>query len=595
MVSSSKLEYSLSSSVPWILTDFLLDSDNYANSELFFSPVCIYDDAARVALNDYKDATLFKKIEVEIDQFLICFVEKLTLNIFTYYKQLAGCLLLDKRYRLDCELTGINLNFPTYKRFEHLLCKQQISILGKSVKFGQMLRNCLREMLINSMQSCLDVFESKGLPFIMELKAIIDQHRLMFQLICNDAKTELFGGIDVMLTKILHVGSQKSNTRITDHIIDQIHQHLIPHYKFDMIEYSFHITNVECCCCSSNKLDYNYGATQLSTAFKIAYQESQIHLSCSHLQCMFSIIGYKGISAVVTDLRTFIYNTISNSLNPALDKIKSILPPSIELEYIGDDMDPNDLLSHFVVVLRQLIRSKDLSEIFGILAKLGNALAICKLLESSMSQEEISDLIYAARFRTEDTAKAQVIGPVHLYQELRKSISRPRIDMQIVRESDLMNSERLCLGLSFYAKILTSLHVQRRGGFADVWAALVFVAACKQKSDQHSDIWHLSSLHGIIWAGQAILYSLGEKDRYNRFDICQRVCIRSRVHPSKRSQALNEFVERATLIRSYLLQTTANLEKIRLEHGSKKNLFSQCAPKRYIPPPTHPYVTTYGE
>ena len=66
------------------------------------------------------------------------FVYKLSDQIFAYYKFWAGSIMLDKRFRAECDALGTQIRYPTANRY-HTLLKQRHVQVG-----GSLARSCHR-------------------------------------------------------------------------------------------------------------------------------------------------------------------------------------------------------------------------------------------------------------------------------------------------------------------------------------------------------------------------------------------------------------------------------------------------------------------
>jgi cytoplasmic FMR1 interacting protein len=89
-------QFPIAMSLPWILTDHVLETGDQPRLESVLLPFAIYDDAARRALDEFGQRFLYDEIEGEVN---LCFdqlVFKLSEEIFRQYKeQAATCALWD--------------------------------------------------------------------------------------------------------------------------------------------------------------------------------------------------------------------------------------------------------------------------------------------------------------------------------------------------------------------------------------------------------------------------------------------------------------------------------------------------------------------
>ncbi len=83
---NERIQFPIDMSLPWILTDHILESGNTSMMEYVLYPLDIYNDAASRALNELKSRFLYDEIEAEVNLAFEQLVYKLTNQIYTYCK-----------------------------------------------------------------------------------------------------------------------------------------------------------------------------------------------------------------------------------------------------------------------------------------------------------------------------------------------------------------------------------------------------------------------------------------------------------------------------------------------------------------------------
>ncbi|KAK6915293.1 Cytoplasmic FMR1-interacting [Dillenia turbinata] len=104
--SSRVIQFPIECSLPWMLVDHVLESQNAGLLESVLMPFDIYNDSAQQALVVLKQRFLYDEIEAEndiegdskVDHCFDIFVSKLCETIFTYYKSWAASELLDPSF-----------------------------------------------------------------------------------------------------------------------------------------------------------------------------------------------------------------------------------------------------------------------------------------------------------------------------------------------------------------------------------------------------------------------------------------------------------------------------------------------------------------
>ena len=79
-------------------------------------PLDLYNDSAHYALTVFRKQYLYDEVEAEVNLCFDQFVYKLSEQIYAYYKHLAGSILLDKRFRQECQALGTFINTPPPNR-----------------------------------------------------------------------------------------------------------------------------------------------------------------------------------------------------------------------------------------------------------------------------------------------------------------------------------------------------------------------------------------------------------------------------------------------------------------------------------------------
>ena len=85
-------------------------------------PLDLYNDSAHYALTVFRKQFLYDEIEAEVNLCFDQFVYKLSEQIYGYYKHLAGSIMLDKRFKQECQIMGTHINSKkTLKRIDKIV------------------------------------------------------------------------------------------------------------------------------------------------------------------------------------------------------------------------------------------------------------------------------------------------------------------------------------------------------------------------------------------------------------------------------------------------------------------------------------------
>ncbi|XP_030880852.1 cytoplasmic FMR1-interacting protein 2-like [Leptonychotes weddellii] len=123
-----RIQFPIEMSMPWILTDHILETKEPSMMEYVLYPLDLYNDSAYYALTKFKKQFLYDEIEAEVNLCFDQFVYKLADQIFAYYKAMAGSVLLDKRFRAECKNYGVIIPYPPSNRYETLLKQRHVQV-----------------------------------------------------------------------------------------------------------------------------------------------------------------------------------------------------------------------------------------------------------------------------------------------------------------------------------------------------------------------------------------------------------------------------------------------------------------------------------
>lgn len=133
-------------SLPWIMIDHILSSQDPALIECILYLFDLYNDAADYSLKRFKKQFLYNEVEAEVTLCFDQFIYKFSEAVFMHYKQLAARLffvlfsaiygkcvkfsmLLDKGFKSDCARLGITIRTPVAVRYEVLLRQRHFQVL----------------------------------------------------------------------------------------------------------------------------------------------------------------------------------------------------------------------------------------------------------------------------------------------------------------------------------------------------------------------------------------------------------------------------------------------------------------------------------
>uniref|UniRef100_A0A452SND1 Cytoplasmic FMR1 interacting protein 2 n=1 Tax=Ursus americanus TaxID=9643 RepID=A0A452SND1_URSAM len=224
-----RIQFPIEMSMPWILTDHILETKEPSMMEYVLYPLDLYNDSAYYALTKFKKQFLYDEIEAEVNLCFDQFVYKLADQIFAYYKAMAGSVLLDKRFRAECKNYGVIIPYPPSNRYETLLKQRHVQLLGRSIDLNRLITQRISAAMYKSLDQAISRFESEDLTSIVELEWLLEINRLTHRLLCKHMTLDSF---DAMFREANHNVSAPYG-RITLHVFWELNFDFLPNYCYN--------------------------------------------------------------------------------------------------------------------------------------------------------------------------------------------------------------------------------------------------------------------------------------------------------------------------------------------------------------------------
>uniref|UniRef100_A0A672QMW5 Cytoplasmic FMR1-interacting protein n=1 Tax=Sinocyclocheilus grahami TaxID=75366 RepID=A0A672QMW5_SINGR len=598
-----RIQFPIEMSVPWILTDHILEAKEASMMEYVLYSLDLYNDSAHYALTKFKKQFLYDEIEAEVNLCFDQFVYKLADQIFAYYKILAGSLLLDKRLRAECKNQGANISWPSSNRYETLLKQRHVQLLGRSIDLNRLITQRVSSALYKSLELAINRFESEDLTSIMELEGLLDINRMTHKLL---GKYLTLDSIDTMFREANHNVSAPYG-RITLHVFWELNYDFLPNYCYNGS------TNRHSITCS---LFFFMMIQALNLAYSSVYSLYRNFLGPPHIKAICRLLGYQGIAVVMEELLKVVKSLLQGTILQYVKTLMEVMPKICRLP--RHEYGSPGILEFFHHQLKDIVEYAELKTVcFQSLREVGNALLFCLLSEQSLSQEEVCDLLHAAPFQN-------ILPRVHVKEGERLDAKMKRLEAKytalhlvplierlgtpqqiaIAREGDLLTKERLCCGLSIFEVILTRIrgylddlmwrgplpsngvmHVDECVEFHRLWSAMQFVYCIPVGA--HEFTVEQCFGDGLNWAGCMIITLLGQHRRFDILDFSYHL-LKVQKHDGKdeiiKSVPLKKMVERIRKFQVLNDEIFAILNKY-LKSGDGENMPVEHV--RCFQPPIH--------
>uniref|UniRef100_UPI00358E9EC8 cytoplasmic FMR1-interacting protein 2-like isoform X1 n=1 Tax=Myxine glutinosa TaxID=7769 RepID=UPI00358E9EC8 len=546
-----RIQFPIEMSMPWILTDHILETKEPSMMEYVLYPLDLYNDAAHYALTKFRKQFLYDEIEAEVNLCFDQFVYKLADQIFAYYKAQAGSVLLDKRFRTECKNHGVVIPYPASNRYETLLKQRHVQLLGRSIDLNRLIMQRISAAVYKSLDLAISRFESENITSIVELEGLLEVSRLTHRLLSRHLSLDSF---DAMFREGNHNVSAPYG-RITLHVFWELNYDFLPNYcyngstsRFVRTPYPF-TQDLQRDKSPNVQPHYLYGSKPLNIAFTHVYGAFRNFVGAPHFRTICRLLGYQGIAVVMEELLKIVKSLLQGTILQYVKTLMEVMPTICRLP--RHEYGSPGILEFFHHQLKDIVEYAELkTDVFQSLREVGNAVLFCLLIEQSLSQEEVCDLLHAAPFqnilprvfvkegeRLEGKMRRleQKYASLHLVPLVERLGTAQQIAM--AREGDLLTKERLCCGLSMFEVILGRvatclddpawrgpppangvMHLEECCEFQRLWSAMQFVYCIPVGSNEFTAEQCFGD--GLNWAGCTIITLLGQQRRFDLLDFC---------------------------------------------------------------------------
>ncbi|TXG66200.1 hypothetical protein EZV62_007475 [Acer yangbiense] len=224
--SSRVIQFPIECSLPWMLADHVLESQNAGLLESVLIPFDIYNDSAQQALVVMKQRFLYDEIEAEVDHGFDIFVAKLCETIFTYYKSWAASELLDPSFLFALD-NGEKYSVQPMK-FSALYKMTRVKLLGRTIDLRSLIAERMNKVFRDNLEFLFDRFESQDLCAIVELDKLLDILKHAHALLSKDLSIDSFS---LMLNEMQeNISPVSFSSRLASQIWSEMQNDFLPNF-----------------------------------------------------------------------------------------------------------------------------------------------------------------------------------------------------------------------------------------------------------------------------------------------------------------------------------------------------------------------------
>ncbi|XP_066917897.1 cytoplasmic FMR1-interacting protein 2-like isoform X2 [Clytia hemisphaerica] len=559
-----RIQFPIEMSMPWILTDHILQAKDAAMMEYVLLPLDLYNDSADYALNVFKKRFLYDEVEAEVNLCFDQFVFRLSEDIYSHYKQVASSMLLDKKFRSELERRYVEekrpfpadgiIPFPPTNRFHTLILQRHVQLLGRSVDLNKLLEQRLTISLQKSLDVIITKFESGPLCGIMELENLIEINRLTHRMLSKYVQLPEFSS---MIREANHAVSAPYG-RITLHVFWELYYDFLPNYcfnaatdRFTRTTYSFvsEVTRdqppktIQC---------HFYGNKELHSAYTSVFSLYENFVGTEHFGCIVRLLSYQGIAVVIEELLKIVQSLFQGTIQQYIQVLMDGMPGKCGLPRF--EYGSAGVLEFYNANLESIMQYRDLkTEVFQAFREVGNIIIFCLQVEELLTQEEIADLLHAAPFqgiiprpyvKDKDSVEQKMkrLEAQYAAFQIVSLVGRYGSDQQRQNseESDVLTRERLCCGLSLFEVVLRRIQsfltddawkeptpangvmsIEECREFHRLWSAIQFIY-CKPLGEHEITVEETFG-ESLNWAGITLIMLLRQEHRFEALDFCNHI------------------------------------------------------------------------
>ncbi|XP_065187273.1 cytoplasmic FMR1-interacting protein 2-like [Sycon ciliatum] len=624
-----RIQFPIDMSLPWILTDHILETKEPSMMEYLLYPLDLYSDAGHYALHFFKKQYLYDEVEAEVNLVFDQFIYKISEQIFIYFKSLACSILLDKKFRIECQ-DSQRIPFPQANRYQTILKQRHVQILGRSIDLNRLISQRLTNHMLKALDMAISRFESSDLTNIMELELLLETNALTHQMLLGYVTMDPFDSL-------LREANQSVNLphgRITLHCFWEINTDFMPGWVYNSTTNRFVRTKLPLTEPATREsppkgpMSFFYGTRALNSAYSTINSLHSGFLGHGHFSAMSRLLGYQGIAMIIEELLKQTNLCIQNTLQPYVSALMEGMPRRCQQPL--SDYGASGVLGFYYAQLESIIQYRSLrTEVFQSFKEIGNAILFCLIVEQCLSQEEVLDLLQAAPFQgvlprpyvkdgmTQEQA-IQDLQEQYSALQLVPTISQLGTPMQAntARDCDLLTKERLCRGLSMFEVVLKKIrgflvgddkgpsehaqlwlgphpangvmHVVECLEFHRLWSAIQFVMCLPLGPNEVSPEEAFGD--GLQWAGMAFIWLLGQERRFEALDFSYHIL---KVYVPGSSETANQSGVNVRRMADRIRATQKmnhHIQAIIRKHMVSPNDTTEDV--RYFPPPIYQSATS---
>lgn len=395
MASSTRIQYSIEASVPWIFASHILTTSDPSLIESLLFVLDLYNDSAQYALTVLKRKFLYDEIEAEVNLIFEQLVHLLAEKIYLYYRYKASSQYFQKSVRLEIskainkysdkkQWSDYQINYQSDHHYITLMTQKSVQLLGREINLSFLLSQRIILAIRKSLDFAFTTYENTGINNIMEFHQIIQVIKLTHTLLSEHLNLSSF---TVLFDEANH-GVRSYMTRITLHSLSNCVNDLIPNYAYCSSLQRFfkspitYVKEIHSNKNSNLNIHHFYGSKSLSLAYSSCAEIYRQFIGSIHFKTLLQYLGHGGLAVIIEQITRYTNVLITEKLAKYVTVLKQGLPPKISLPRFQYGF--SGTVKFYTVNFENIFKYKDLyPRIFQCMREIGNCIVFVYQLEAA--------------------------------------------------------------------------------------------------------------------------------------------------------------------------------------------------------------------
>ncbi|CDS40695.1 P53 inducible protein [Echinococcus multilocularis] len=471
IANGTRIQFPIEMSLPWILTDHILETRDPALMESLLYPLDLYNDAADCALNRFHRRFFFDEIEAEANLVFDQLVYKLSDQLFRYYKQYAASILLDKKFRLEAQRAGWREPYPQPNRYAAALIRQRsVQLLGRSIDLSYLLSQRINRAIAKSLEEAIQRFLCSDITAVVELEALIECNRLCHRMLAEHLELDDFDG---MLQEANNLVTSPLS-KIAFHVFWEVTWDLVKNYCYNgstnrFVQTKFALAETlereKPSLCAP---EYLWGSKSLNSCYEAIFQLSRGFIGAPHFSAICRLLGYQGIFIIFTEIMKFCKSLVNQTIKEYVRRIASMMPKSVSLP--SPTANSGSQYGLYANALQRVYQYSDLrTNVCQNFREFGNIIIFCLQMEKRLTTEDLGDLKHADAFIRKPASStgerpisdskmrdsSNQIDGLNIYK-VASAVGSSEL-AELADGNEVLTRERLCCGLVLFEQLLNRI------------------------------------------------------------------------------------------------------------------------------------------